>query len=93
MLSTKDIKTVVCRVINVNTGKSFEPCYEAYGYEKFLEFVQFHVDNNGADHITRVRGYGYENGQRVLLAEEFVGVNGQTTAFDNAGLVAQLVEA
>ena len=91
MLTTKDIKTVVCRVINVNTGQSFEPVYEAYGYDKFLEFVQFHVDNNGADNITRVRGYGYENGHRVLLAEEFVGVNGQTTAFDKAGLIADVV--
>ena len=74
-LTSNDIATVVCEVVNVKTGKTIEPTFEAYGYNKFQEFVQFYKDNNFPDTIVWVRGYGYENGERVCLATEFVGIN------------------
>ncbi len=87
-LTTNNISTVVVEVINVKTGVKITPSYEAYGYAKFLEFVQFHIDNNDADTIAYVRAYGYEDGQSVLLAQEFVGPNGVTTAFVDVPQVA-----
>lgn len=89
MLNRNDIKTVVAEVININTGETTEPVFEAYGYEKFLGFVKFYADLALTDNIVRVRGYGYndENGAQVMLAQEFIGVCGQTTA-RNLDLVA-----
>jgi hypothetical protein len=73
-LTTNDIATVVCEVVNIKTGKTIEPTFEAYGYEKFQEFVSFYRVGRFEDSIVWVRGYGYENGQRVCLATEFIGV-------------------
>lgn len=74
-LTSNDIATVVCEVVNVKTGQTIEPTFEAYGYNKFQEFVEFYKESNFADTIVWVRGYGYENGERVCLATEFVGIN------------------
>lgn len=92
MLNRNDIQTVVVQIVNVTNGKTYEPCYESYGYDKFLEFVKFHATNNDANTIAWVRGYGYENGQAICLATEFVGVNGKTSAFDKPVLLAVGVE-
>jgi hypothetical protein len=73
-LTSNDIATVVCEIVNVKTGKTIEPCFEAYGYAKFQEFVEFYKVGRFEDTIVWVRGYGYENGQRVCLATEFVGI-------------------
>jgi hypothetical protein len=76
ILTGSDIRTVVCEVVNIHTGETIEPTYEAYGYAKFLEFVEFHKGLKSTDTITRVRGYGYRaTGERVCLASEFVGVS------------------
>lgn len=74
-LTINDIATVVCEVVNVKTGKTVAPTFEAYGYKKFYEFVEFYKGNNFADTIVWVRGYAYENGQSVCVATEFVGLN------------------
>ena len=75
ILTADDIRTVVCEVVNIHTGATIEPVYEAYGYTKFLEFVEFHKGLKSADTTTRVRGFGYRSsGERVCLASEFVGV-------------------
>jgi hypothetical protein len=73
-LTTNDIATVVCECVNIKTGKTIEPAFEAYGYEKFQEFVQFYKTSLFEDTIVWVRGYGYQNGERVCLATEFIGV-------------------
>jgi hypothetical protein len=73
-LTTADIATVVCECVNIKTGHKIEPVFEAYGYAKFQEFVEFYKTNEFADTIVWVRGYGYQNGERVCLATEFVGV-------------------
>jgi hypothetical protein len=74
-LTTNDIATVICEVVNVKTGQKIEPCFEAYGYAKFQEFVEFYKTSLFEDTIVWVRGYGYANGERVCLATEFVGIN------------------
>ena len=73
-LTSNDIATVVCEVVNVKTGQTIEPTFEAYGYNKFQEFVEFYKQSNFTDAIVWVRGYGYENGERVCLATEFIGL-------------------
>jgi len=73
-LTSNDISTVVCEVINVKNGFKMEPSFEAYGYAKFEEFVEFYKSNQFADTIVWVRGYGYQHGERVCLASEFVGL-------------------
>ncbi len=73
-LTSNDIATVVCEIVNVKTGHRMEPTFEAYGYEKFERFVEFYKDLNADDTIVWVRGYGYQNGERVCLATEFVGI-------------------
>lgn len=73
-LTTKDISTVVCEVINVKTGFKIEPSFEAYGLEKFQDFVDFYKNNEFKDTIVWVRGYGYEHGLRTCLISEFVGL-------------------
>lgn len=77
MLNRNDIKTVVVQVVNVETGETIEPAYEAYGYEKFLEFVDFHANLKSANKVAWVRGYGSENGKAVCLATKFVGIGGK----------------
>ena len=74
-LTTNDIATVVCECVNIKTGQKIEPTFEAYGYAKFQEFVEFYKTSLFEDTIVWVRGYGYENGQRVCLATEFIGVS------------------
>lgn len=76
VLTTKDIVTVVAKVVDINTGETIEPIYEAYGYEKFQEFVDFYRKQNYINKIVWVRGFGYndENGASRVLATEFVGV-------------------
>lgn len=73
-LTTNNIATVVCEVVNVKTGETIEPTFESYGYARFQEFVEFYKSNQFADTIVWVRGYGYENGERVCLATEFIGL-------------------
>lgn len=73
-LTVEDITTVVCEVTNVKTGFKMEPTFEAYGYAKFQEFVEFYKSNQFADTIVWVRGYGYQHGERVCLVSEFVGI-------------------
>lgn len=86
MLTVNDIKTVIVEVININNGEKIEPCYEAYGYAKFLEFVAFHADLASPDKIAIVKGYAYGENGPVVVAQEFVGVNGQTKAFEFSDL-------
>jgi hypothetical protein len=73
-LTTNDIATIVCEVVNVKTGKTIEPTFEAYGIDKFQHFVDFYKTNKFEDTIVWVRGYGYQNGERYCLATEFVGL-------------------
>lgn len=75
-MDTKDIRTVVAKVVDINTGESIEPVYEAYGYEKFQQFVDYYRRQNYINKIVWVRGFGYndENGASQVLATEFVGV-------------------
>jgi hypothetical protein len=76
VLTTSNIVTVVAKVVDINTGETIEPVYEAYGYEKFQEFVDFYRKQNYINKIVWVRGFGYndENGASQVLATEFVGV-------------------
>lgn len=75
-LTTKDIVTVVAKVVDINTGEAIEPSFEAYGYEKFQTIVDFYRGQNYINKIVWVRGFGYndENGASQVLATEFVGV-------------------
>ena len=73
-LTSNDISTVVCEVVNVKTGNKIEPTFEAYGFAKFQEFVDFYKSNQFEDTIVWVRGYGYNNGERVCVVSEFVGL-------------------
>ena len=73
-LTSNDIATVVCEVVNVKTGNKIEPTFEAYGFAKFQEFVDFYKSNQFEDTIVWVRGYGYNNGERVCVVSEFVGL-------------------
>jgi hypothetical protein len=75
-LTTQNIVTVVAKVVDINTGETIEPVYEAYGYEKFQEFVDFYRKQNYINKIVWVRGFGYndESGASQVLATEFVGV-------------------
>lgn len=76
VLTRNDIRTVVAKVVDINTGETIEPMYEAFGYEKFQEFVDFYRRQNYINKIVWVRGFGYndENGASQVLASEFVGV-------------------
>lgn len=75
-LTKNDISTVVAEVVDINTGESIEPTFEAYGYEKFQEFVDFYRKQNYINKIVWVRGFGRntESGASQVLATEFVGV-------------------
>jgi hypothetical protein len=81
MLTVNDIKTVAVEVINIKTGEKLEPIYEAYGFDKFQEFVAWYQANLNSDSVAFVRGIGYENGERRVLATEFVGVKELATTF------------
>jgi hypothetical protein len=86
MLTVNDIKTVIVEVLDINDGTKIEPVFEAYGYAKFLEFVGFYVDLASPDKVATVKGYAYGENGPVVVAQEFVGVNGQTKAFDFSDL-------
>ena len=82
MLTVNDIKTVAVEVINIRTGEIINPFYEAYGFEKFQEMVSWYQEHRSSDTIAYVRGVGYEeNGERRVLATEFVGVKELATTF------------
>ena len=73
MVTSNDIATVVVTVTNIHTGEEIEPIYEAYGYEKFQEFVTWYQENIGENKIARVKGIAYEDGKSIVVASEFVG--------------------
>jgi hypothetical protein len=73
MADRKDIATVIVTVTNIHTGEEIEPIYEAYGYEKFQEFVTWYQENIGENKIARVKGIAYEDGKSIVVASEFVG--------------------
>lgn len=75
-LTTNDVATVVCEIVDVLTGSKIEPTFEAYGYNKVQEFADFYRQNQFPNTIVWVRGYGYQNGERVCLATEFIGLLG-----------------
>ena len=79
MSNRNNVKTVVVEILDVETGERFEPVYEAYGYEKFLKFVEFHATNANGSTIAWVRGYDYndEHGNIRKVAEAFVNVKGE----------------
>lgn len=79
MLTVNDIKSVAVEVIDIRSGAKFEPFFEAYGYEKFQEMVAWYRQNLDASLVAYVRGIGYENGERQVLASEFVGVREMAT--------------
>jgi hypothetical protein len=79
MLTVNDIRTVAVEVINIKTGEKIEPIFELYGFEKFQESVAWYRANLNSDVIAFVRGIGYENGERRVLATEFVGVREMAT--------------
>lgn len=74
MATTKDIATVIVTVTDIHTGEEIKPVYEAYGKEKFDEFVAWYKENLGENRIARVEGIAYEDGKSVVVASEFVGV-------------------
>lgn len=76
VLTRNDIRTVVAKVVDINTGETIEPTYEAFGYEKFQQLVDFYRGQNYINKIVWVRGFGYndESGASQVLASEFVGV-------------------
>jgi len=76
VLTRNDIRTVVAKVVDINTGETIEPTYEAFGYEKFQTIVDFYRGQNYINKIVWVRGFGYntESGGSQVIATEFVGV-------------------
>jgi hypothetical protein len=79
MITVNEIRTVAVEVINIKTGEKLEPVYEAYGFEKFQEFVAWYQENLTADSVAYIRGIGYEESHPVCLATEFVGVREMAT--------------
>jgi hypothetical protein len=79
MITVNEIRTVAVEVINIKTGEKLEPIYEAYGFEKFQEFVVWYQENLTTDSVAYIRGIGYENGESRVLATEFVGVREMAT--------------
>lgn len=80
MSNRNNVKTVVVEVLNVETGERSQPIYEAYGYEKFLKFVEFYAEcAKGGAVIAWVSGYDYndEHGNTRKVAEAFVNVKGE----------------
>ena len=73
MVTAKNIATVIVTITNIHTGEETKPVYEAYGYEKFQEFVTWHQENIGENHIARINGIAYEGGNSFVVASEFVG--------------------
>lgn len=74
MANLKDIATVIVTITNIHTGEQAEPVFEAYGYEKFQEFVTWYQQHIGENNIARINGIAYEDGKSFVVASEFVGV-------------------
>lgn len=74
-LTKEDIRTIAVEVININNGEKTLPIYEAHGYAKFQEMVEWYRNNLKSYQIAYISGIGYHNGERQVITIEFVGGN------------------